>query len=106
MKIYDLKRGQGKTTRLVILSEYTKRPILCASQEHHKVIKDIAHQLNAKIPEPITISELSRLNGTDRTVGTYFIDETPQFLTALIASITGGVLTAPLAITLSEDNSQ
>lgn len=103
MKIYNLKRGQGKTTRLIVLSEFNKVPILCIDAQHRKIIKDMANRLGAKIPEPITISELPNLRGAI-TRTDYLIDEAPQFLARLIANSTGGTLIAPMAITLSEES--
>ena len=34
MKVYNLKRGHGKTTRLIYISEFTGTPILCVDENH------------------------------------------------------------------------
>lgn len=40
MKVYNLKRGHGKTTRLIYISEFTGTPILCVDENHNGKIND------------------------------------------------------------------
>lgn len=58
MKIINLKRGHGKTTRLLYASEFNSIPILCEGRAQKKLLLDKAIQLGLSIPEPITVQEL------------------------------------------------
>ena len=58
MQVMNLPRGGGKTTRAVLASEFYKYPVLVTNRAQAKNIKDRAKELNALIPEPISISEL------------------------------------------------
>lgn len=102
MKIYNLKRGGGKTTRLLCISEYTGAPILCIDQAQKNFIKGQAQGLNIKIPEPITIGELDSSTRGSHIAPDYIVDEALTYLQALIARLTGGRLSNPLAIAFSE----
>ena len=53
MKIVNMRRGQGKTTRLILYSSVNKVPIVCWSRQHCKIIKEMAEEMKLKIPEPI-----------------------------------------------------
>ena len=59
MKILNLPRAGSKTTRTVIMSEHYQYPILVSSKAQANIIKDRAKELNAVIPEPISINEIS-----------------------------------------------
>lgn len=95
MKIINLPRGCGKTTRLLYASEFNNIPILCASQTHKQHLLDSAKQLNLNIPEPITPSDIARepvvktsLRDTD-----ILIDEAPMVLQSLLSylGMNGGI---------------
>ena len=101
MKIYNLKRGHGKTPRLIYISEFTGTPILCIDENHKRLIQDIADQNDAKIPTPITINDLTRVAGSN-IQSDYLLDEATHYLKAVIMRLSGGKLANPLAITLSE----
>ena len=58
MKIINLGRGQGKTTRLLYASEFNNTPILCANIGHKEELIRMAKELNLYIPEPICVHEL------------------------------------------------
>lgn len=49
------KSKSGKTTELVKLSAEGKIPIICASKNNVKNVKEIAEKLNLNIPEPISV---------------------------------------------------
>lgn len=55
----NLPRGGGKTTRAILASEQYKYPVLVVSRAQAANIKNRAKELNALIPEPISISELA-----------------------------------------------
>ena len=59
MRVINLPRGGGKTTRAVLASEQYKYPVLVVSRAQAANIKNRAKELNALIPEPISISELA-----------------------------------------------
>ncbi len=98
MKIYNLRRGGGKTIRLLCISEYTNAPILCVDQAH----KREAQGLNIKIPEPITIGEMDRATRGTHIAPDYIVDEALTYLQALIERLSGGRLSNPLAVSFSE----
>lgn len=59
MRVMNLPRGGGKTTRAILASEQYKYPVLVVSRAQAANIKNRAKELNALIPEPISISELA-----------------------------------------------
>ena len=58
MQILNLPRARGKTTRAVIMSEHYKYPILALTKAQARIIKDRAKELDANIPEPISICDI------------------------------------------------
>ncbi len=102
MKIYNLRRGGGKTIRLLCISEYTNAPILCVDQAHKNFIKREAQGLDIKIPEPITISEMDSATRGTHIAPDYIVDEALTYLQVIIARLTNGRLSNPLAISFSE----
>ena len=62
MKILNLGRGQGKTTRLLYASEWNDTPILCGTYQQKKELMYRAKELGLYIPEPITASEMFTRN--------------------------------------------
>ena len=59
MRVINLPRGGGKTTRAVLASEQYKYPVLVVSRVQAENIKDRAKEL---IPEPISIDGLNGCN--------------------------------------------
>lgn len=101
MKIYNLRRGGGKTIRLLCISEYTNAPILCVDQAHKNFIKREAQGLDIKIPEPITISEMDSATRGTHIAPDYIVDEALTYLQALIERLSGGqVIESPCGIIL------
>lgn len=70
MKIINLGRGQGKTTRLLYASEFNDIPILCATLHQKQYLMDMARRLGLKIPEPINVSEII----SDKTTNSHVMD--------------------------------
>jgi hypothetical protein len=102
MKIINLSRGNGKTTRLLYASEFNNAPILCANEIDKQHLLDRANQLNLKIPEPITPSEV--IDGIFKTTirdRDILIDEAPIVLLSLLSRLgmSGGIK----AITLTDE---
>ena len=59
MKIINLGRGMGKTTRLLYASEFNDYPILCATRSQKQDLIERAKVLRLNIPEPIVIDEIT-----------------------------------------------
>ena len=98
MKIYNLKRGGGKSTRMLYASEYHNAPIICMCEGSRKYLKSLAKSLGLNIPEPITVAELAdaktSLNTTD-----VLVDEMQWVLQKVLNKygnyrIIGGTLTS------------
>jgi len=100
MKVINLKRGQGKTTRLLYASEFDEIPILCETRETKKFLLDTAFQLGLTIPEPITVNDLIS-NKSTMHYSDILIDEAPHVLQCLLRNL--GVVDDIRAITLTSD---
>ena len=94
MRVINLPRGGGKTTRAVLASEQYKYPVLVVSRAQANIIKDRAKELNALIPEPISIDGLEGCNTG------VIVDEGIQTLLTLIKDKAKFPIEIPL-ITLS-----
>ena len=64
MKIIRADRGQGKTTKLVKMSNKEWKYIVCKDTQRVDVIVDVATKLGLDIPYPITIRELPISQGS------------------------------------------
>lgn len=98
MKIYNLKRGGGKSVRMLYASEYQNVPIVCMNSSHKEYLKRKAKELGLNIPEPITVEDIgdarTALNTTD-----VLVDEIPFVLQTLLNRyghyhVIGGTLTS------------
>ncbi len=99
MKIINLGRQQGKTTRLLYASEWQHIPILCATYQQKRYLMDMAKKLGLIIPEPIYVSEISKGDSVmDKDI---LIDEAPWVLQMLLKNI--GMRGDVKAITLTSD---
>jgi hypothetical protein len=100
MKIINLGRGQGKTTRLLYASEFQNIPIVCSTHFQKEHLRDMAKKLRLKIPEPIVAHEL--ISSKDKAIDEdLLIDEAPLVLEALLKRL--GVIGEIKAITLTSD---
>ena len=97
MQVMNLPRGGGKTTRAILASEQYKYPVLVVSRAQAANIKNRAKELNALIPEPISISELANCKTG------VIVDEGIHTLLTLIRDKAGHPIEIPL-ITLSASN--
>lgn len=102
MKIINLPRGQGKTTRLLYASEFNYTPILCATLAQKDYLVSQAERLGLKIPEPIAADEIAsnRIRGSKAADMDLLIDEAPWVLQCLLNSL--GMRGEVKAITLTE----
>lgn len=99
MKIINLPRQCGKTTRLLYASEFNDIPIVCATHQQKDYLKEKAKQMQLLIPEPIVVSEFTR-GGIKRLDSDVLIDEIPMVLQAMFRQL--GLNGKIKAITLSE----
>ena len=102
MKIINLGRCQGKTTRLLYASEFNNIPILVATFQQKDSLVNRASILGLKIPEPIVVSELttSRIRGSSVVKKDLLVDEAPVVLQTLLNQL--GMYGEVKAITLTE----
>lgn len=57
MKILNMPRGTGKTTKLINTSEVTGYPILCSNLFMVDNVKKMAKKMGCDIPEPMTVAD-------------------------------------------------
>ena len=95
MRIFNLKRGTGKTIRMLYASEYHNAPILCATGKNKQHIMDMAKWKGVNIPEPITIADVACGHTTDKS--DVLVDEMDdvfyQLLSHLGLNMIGGTIT-------------
>lgn len=72
MKILNMPRRTGKTTKLIYTSEVTGYPILCANLNAVDNVKKMAKEMGCNIPEPMTVADFKRHFYKDENV---LIDE-------------------------------
>lgn len=103
MKIINLGRGQGKTTRLLYASEWQGIPILCKDLHAKANLMRRAQELGLDIPEPIAAYELTSevIRSSDIAQKDMFVDEAHWVLQRLLNSM--GMRGEIKAITLSEN---
>lgn len=104
MKIINLPRGCGKTTRLLYASEFQDIPILCATCTQKDYLVSQAEKLGLVIPEPIVVSEITsnRVRGSNAAKMDLLVDEAPMVLQTLLNSL--GMMGEVKAITLTEED--
>ena len=102
MKIINLGRGQGKTTRLLYASEFNDIPILCSTETEKDYLWKRAYSYGLKIPEPISVNDIiaNKHRGSEIANKPVLVDESPMVLQNLLSSLgmNGGIK----AITLTE----
>ena len=88
MKIINMGRGQGKTTKLIQYSSENKIPILCLNYQQCKMIEEKAKEMNLVIPPPISVGflKLGLLAGKGIDYERVVIDELELVLSAIIES--------------------
>ena len=103
MKIINLERGQGKTTRLLYASEFNDAPILCSTNTEKRYLMAQAKGYGLNIPEPISVSDItsSKLRGSEIADKDILVDEAPMVLQNLLSSL--GISGVVKAITLTEE---
>lgn len=89
MRNLILRRGGGKTTRLLAISEFRNAPIICVNESHRRHILDMSRRYGYYIPNPICANDLlsGKLYGNN-TYSEYLVDESQDVLDALVAGLT------------------
>lgn len=102
MKVINLDRGKGKTTRLLYASEFNDMPILCSTVMEKQLLIAKANEYGLKIPEPITVNDVisNKLRGDKSVDNGVLVDEAPMVFNSLLTSL--GVRGGVKAITLTE----
>ena len=106
MKIINLERGKGKTTRLLYASEFNDMPILCSTNTEKKYLMEQAERYGLKISEPISVNDIvsNKLRGSEIADKDILVDEAPMVLQNLLSSL--GMRGGVRAITLTEKGVQ
>ena len=105
MKIINLGRQQGKTTRLLYASEFQDIPILCTNYAQKHDLELRAKRLGLHIPEPICVNEITyRVRSSEIANNGLLIDEAPMVLAALLSHF--GIRSGIKAMTLTSDELQ
>ncbi len=102
MRIFNLPRAGGKTTRMLYASEFQQIPILCKNQKYKGFLQDKARFLGIDIPEPVTVKEFL---DKPRSLSTHeiLIDEALMVLCEIIKQIAGRMPVNVAGITLSDE---
>lgn len=89
MRNLILRRGSGKTTRLLAMSEFHNAPIICVNEAHKRSIMDMARRYGYSIPYPVSTHELvnGKLYGSTLHKD-FLVDESQDVLCELIAALT------------------
>lgn len=99
MRLFNLKRGKGKTIRMLYASEFNHVPILCHNNVAKQYLIDKAKELEIDIPNPISVSDLSDAQ-IAIDVSDVYVDEILLVLQSLLKRISprynvaGGTITA------------
>ena len=78
IKIFNLPRGSGKTTRMLYASEFNNAPIICSTESRKRHIIKAAKELNLEIPDPLTVHEI-KFNAIGR-IDKYLVDNALEVL--------------------------
>lgn len=79
MKIIDMERGMGKSTKIINMSKAKNIPILCPNKREKEHIKELAKRHAVAIPEPITWEEYISSSNINKP-STILIDEVFMFI--------------------------
>lgn len=98
MRLFNLKRGKGKTIRMLYASEFNHIPILCPDNIAKQHLISKAKELEIDIPAPISVNDLSDAR-IAIDVSDMYVDEMPFVLQSLLKRISpnyrmvGGTIT-------------
>lgn len=99
MEIINKPRGSGKTYDLILLSEMTQCPIICAYSKQAEILLNKARDMNATIPIPMSVTRYKTfLECGGKPFDSVLIDELNTVLEnllqtpVLVATISGTVI--------------
>lgn len=98
MKIFNLPRQAGKTTRMLYASEYHNAPILCGNECMKCRISETARQLKINIPEPITIHDIVNHKVKSQGHRGILVDEMDYVLQSVLTPYGLDILSATITI--------
>ena len=80
-------RGEGKTTEVIVDSYIHNAPIILNNSDSKRYVKKLSEDLELKIPDPITISELQsyELKGIRNSEKMYLVDNAELVLSQLLS---------------------
>ena len=98
MKIFNLGRGQGKTTRMLYASEFNDAPIICPTEESKRYLIEQAKRLNLNIPTPMTVYDAMTNGARGERFNKVLVDEMNyvlkfMFRYILNTDVIGGTIT-------------
>ena len=85
-----LRRGSGKTTRLLSIADYMRAPIICPTESHRRHIHSECKRWGFSVPAVYTAADIAdgRLIGTSRS--DYLVDDADDVLRCLLDRLSGG----------------
>lgn len=103
MRHFIMRRGTGKTTKLIAASEFNHAPIICVSDADRRHIIELSRKYDYRIPMPVTAQELvsGRLLG-NHTYTSYLVDESQDVLAAMVSALTKGGAHCLIGMTTSD----
>lgn len=87
MKIFRMKRGEGKTSRLIEESANTDIPIFAIDDHRRRILMEKANVLGYKIPSPVTFDDVAI--ATDKGIEKIIVDDAEYTLPAIIEYFLG-----------------
>lgn len=97
MKLIDIERGSGKTTKLIYTSEMTGYPIVTQNSRSVDYILKQAQELGAKIPKPMTVKEVLAVRGVG--FEKILLDEGFSIIEDALTAYFGGIEVATVTFT-------
>lgn len=85
MKIFRMKRGEGKTSRLIEESANSGVPIFAIDERHCHSLMIKANVMGYKIPLPVTFDDLA----TNKAIEKIIVDDAEYTLPAIIEYFLG-----------------
>ena len=98
MKIFNLPRQTGKTTRMLYASEYHNAPILCANQATKHYVAEMARQSQINIPKPITIDDIVNHKIKSQGCKGIMVDDIERVLQSILVQYGVDILGATITI--------
>ena len=85
MRVIEMARATGKTTKLIEISAKSGAIIICRTHYEVDAIQAVAKHMNLKIPTPISYKEI--LEGRHLSLGTmqkFLVDDVDLFIERIV----------------------